>query len=436
MNKKRKTGTGDSPEYEGLHQEPEEILEGDALQDDEDLSGSDIFEMMDEDEPGGSGAPKGKAPKPGRKAKKKGGWAKERLGSFQNFISKGKEKSKESTTVADLKKAFAHISPKKALLTLALGILGVYRLTGIYIVNPGEQAVIRRFGAVQPTPVSGGIHYRLPFPFDEVQKVNVSEVRRADVGMSLPEHMHENDPPEAIQLITGDANIITSEAIVHYKVSDAAKFLYNVNSNDEILVRGAVEASLVQLMSRMAVDDILSTEKVQAQNCVVEYAQGILDGYDSGIQLTAFNIQAIVPPGEVSEAFRDVTTAREDKERSINEANGYYNSVIPEARGKANTLISEAEAYKVQTVNTATGDAEKFLSMLEEYRNNSQIYTQDTTKYRLLLETLEKVMPKLKLYIMDSSDGSIDVNMFDPSLGAGLTTSPATQGAPAPAQGG
>ena len=284
--------------------------------------------------------------------------------------------------------------------------------------------------------MSEGIHYRLPFPFDEVQKVNVSEVRRADVGMSLPEHMHENDPPEAIQLITGDANIITSEAIVHYKVSDAAKFLYNVNSNDEILVRGAVEASLVQLMSRMAVDDILSTEKVQAQNFVVEYAQGILDGYDSGIQLTAFNIQAIVPPGEVSEAFRDVTTAREDKERSINEANGYYNSVIPEARGKANTLISEAEAYKVQTVNTATGDAEKFLSMLEEYRNNSQIYTQDTTKYRLLLETLEKVMPKLKLYIMDSSDGSIDVNMFDPSLGAGLTTSPAPQGAPAPAQGG
>ena len=184
----------------------------------------------------------------------------------------------------------------------------------------------------------------MPYPFDEVQKVNVSEVRRADVGMSLPEHLHENDSPEAIELVTGDANIIASEAIVHYRGSDAAKFLYNVNSNDEILVRGSGEAALVKLKSRMAVDDILSTEKVQAQNFVIDTAQSILDCYESGIQLTAFNIQAIVPPGEVSEAFRDVTTAREDKERSINEANGYYNSVIPEARGKANTLVSEAEA--------------------------------------------------------------------------------------------
>ena len=283
--------------------------------------------------------------------------------------------------------------------------------------SPGEQAVVRRFGAVLPQTVSEGIHYRLPSPIDQVQKVNVSEVRRADIGMSLPEHVHQQgDTPQDIQLLTGDENVITSQAIVHYKVKDAAKFLYNVNGNSEQLVRYSVESALVTVMANMAVDNILSTEKVQAQNNIMQQTQETLDSYDAGIQVTAFNIQAITPPDAVAAAFLDVTTAREEREKAINEANGYYNSTIPKARAEANTVLSQAEAYKTEQINKATGEADKFLSMLQEYQNNSRIYTQDTTKYRLLLETLEKILPKVKKYIVDSSDGSVDVKMFDPSL--------------------
>jgi membrane protease subunit HflK len=335
-------------------------------------------------------------------------------------IKLGKKNAKGASPSEDIRKAFNHLNPKKTVFVLLLGIFAVYMLTGIYIVDPGEQAVVRRFGAVLPQTVSEGIHYRLPFPIDQVQKVNVSEVRRADVGLNLPEHMHTDDSPEAIQLLTSDENIITSEAIVHYKVKDATQFLYSVNNNNEQLVRYSVESALVKMMSNMKVDDILSTEKVQAQNSIMQYAQDVLDDYDSGIQITAFNIQTIVPPDSVAEAFRDVTTAREDKEKEINQANGYYNSLIPEARGKAQTMLSQAEAYKVEQINRATGEAEKFLSILQEYQNNSMIYTQDTTKYRLLLETFEKILPNVKKYIVDSSDGSIDVKLFDPTLTGGV----------------
>lgn len=328
---------------------------------------------------------------------------------------------KNSEVINDMKKAFRHINPRKTIIGLVVAVFMIYLLTGIYIVNPGEQAVIKRFGNVQMGTSQEGIHYRLPFPIDEVQIVNVEEVRRADIGMSLPDHMHENDLPQEIQLLTGDENIISTEAIVHYKIKDAAKFLYNVNQNDEKLVRESVEAALIQAMANMAVDDILSTEKEQIQNNVMSIAQETLERYDAGIQITAFNIQSVKPPQEVSAAFLDVTAAKEDKETRINDAKGYYNSLIPEARGKASTLISEAEGYKTEAVNQAQGDAEKFDLMLQEYQNNSKIYSADTTKYRLFLETMEKILPNVKKYIVDAEDNGIDIKLFDPQMGESIT---------------
>jgi membrane protease subunit HflK len=327
------------------------------------------------------------------------------------------KQSSNVTVFEDLSKAFKHINPKKTVFYLLCCVFIIYVLTGIYIVNPGEQAVIRRFGALLDAPINEGIHYRLPFPIDQVQKINVGEVRRADVGINLPEHMHKEDLPIDIQLLTGDENIISSQAIVHYKVKDAAKFLYNVNLNDESLVRNSVEAALVKLMASTSVDDILSTQKVQAQSLIMQQAQIVLDNYNAGIQITAFNIQAIVPPDEVADAFRDVTTAKEDKEKEINQANGYYNSLIPEARGKANDTITKAEAYRIEVINKAIGEAQKFESMLTEYQNNSKIYSQDTTKYRLLLETFEKILPNVKKYIVDSTDNSINVKLYDSNTG-------------------
>lgn len=349
---------------------------------------------------------------------KKHPW-KERLKA--NFSRRKESHNSDDDVKKDLKNAFSHINPQKAVMIFVIGVCAIYLLTGIYIVNPGEQAVVRRFGVIQNQSVTEGIHYRLPFPIDQVQIVNVSEVRRADIGMSLPDHIHQPDEePQAIQLLTGDENIITSQAIVHYKVSDAAKFLYNINGSSEQLVRYSVESALVRMIANTAVDDILSTEKVSAQTSILSLAQETLDAYDAGIQITAFNIQAIVPPDAVSAAFLDVTTAKEEKETMINEANGYYNSLIPQARATANKQISDAEAYKAQKIAEATGETDKFLAMLAEYQRNTAIYTEDTTKYRLLLETLEKILPSVKLYIVDSSDGKVDLQLMDKAFSSGM----------------
>ena len=319
------------------------------------------------------------------------------------------------SVIEDIAKAFQHIDPKKATRILVSGFLLIYVLTGIYIVTPGEQAVIRRFGRILDNPIYEGIHYRLPWPVDQVEKVNVSEVRRADVGVSLPDHIHNDNPPQNIQLLTGDENIISTEAIVHYRIKDATNYLYNINSNDEQMVRTSVEAALVYLTASMGVDDILTSQKVKAQEMVMKKAQAILDSYNSGIQVTNFNIKAIVPPNEVANAFQDVTTAREDKEKQINQARGYYNSLIPEARGKASEQITKAASYKAESVNRAKGDAQRFDAILLEYQNTPWVSSQDTTKYRLFMETMEKILPKVKKYIVNPSDGKINIRLFDQS---------------------
>ena len=110
-----------------------------------------------------------------------------------------------------------------------------------------------------------------------------------------------------------------------------------------------------------------------------------------------------------------------EKETAINEANGYYNSMIPQARADASALISNAEAYKEEQIAKATGDTEKFLSMLTEYKNNSKIYSEDTTKYRLLLETMDKILPLVKMYIVDSADGNVDLKLYDSVLSGNIS---------------
>lgn len=335
------------------------------------------------------------------------------LRSWLGSIKQTPKGTERISVIEDIAKAFQHIDPKKATRILLAGFLLVYVLTGIYIVTPGEQAVIRRFGRILDKPIYEGIHYRLPWPVDQVEKVNVSEVRRADVGVSLPDHIHKDNPPQNIQLLTGDENIISTEAIVHYKIKDATNYLYNVNSDEEQLVRTSVEAALVYLTASMGVDDILTSEKVKAQGIIMTKAQAILDSYNSGLQLTNFNIKAIVPPNEVANAFREVTTAKEDREKQINQARGYYNSLIPEARGKASEQITKAASYKAESVNRAIGDAQRFDAMLLEYQNTPWASSQDTTKYRLFMETMEKILPKVKKYIIDPSDGKINIRLFD-----------------------
>ncbi len=317
---------------------------------------------------------------------------------------------KDNGPLNDIREAFGHLRLGLIIGFLLISGTGIYFMTGFYTVKPGEQGVVKRLGKIIKT-AGPGPHYRIPWPVDAVEIVNVGKIRRAEVGLLLEEHKHQAFMPERVQLLTGDENVINVEAIVHYKIKDAARYLYRVNFSEERLLHNAVASSLVELIGQVGVDDILTTRKIAAQRKILREAQKVLDRYDSGLEITAFNIKAIIPPIEVADAFRDVMTAREDKEQSINQAKGYRNSIIPEARGKARELVSEAEGYRMEVVNEAKGDATRFETMLTEYRKNSQIYSEDVTRYRLYLETMERVLPRVKKYVLRASGDAGKINL-------------------------
>lgn len=316
-------------------------------------------------------------------------------------------------TKEDLQKAFGHLQPRR-IIALAVGLLALlYLPSGVYVVNPGEQAVERFFGRVVEETISEGLHYRLPWPFQQVDKVNVSEVKREGVGLLLPEHLGVHSSPERLQILTGDENIIDVELIIQYRIKDAAKSLFNVDYRPYQLVNELARFAVTDVAGSMQVDDILTIAKEEIQRLLQTEIQSLLDRYQSGLTVITVNINKLYPPDEVADAFRDVASAKEDKARSINQAQGYRNGLIPPARGEAERMIREAEAYQAEVVNKAQGEAQRFLAMLAEYQKTGGSASPDVTLERLYLETMEKILPKVKKYIVNSKDkGKINLRFF------------------------
>ena len=318
------------------------------------------------------------------------------------------------TPLSDLRGAFGNLKPRRILAGLLLLAVAGYLLTGIYVVAPGEAGVVRRFGAVVESSVPSGLHYRLPWPIDRVDIININEIRREVVGVMEPEADHEHpEPPSRLQVLSGDTNVIDVEIIVQYQVNDPAAYLVNVQYAPYRLVRDVVRQSVTSVMSRVSVDEILTTERQSLQNAIRTETQQRLDNYNSGLLVVGINLQKTFPPDEVADAFIDVSSARDDRGRAINDANGYANSVLPQARGNAQGILADAEGYRSNSSALANGAAEAFRLLLAEYDENSQIYGEEITRYRLYLETLEIVLPRVQIYIIDTAnDGSVSLRLF------------------------
>ncbi len=313
----------------------------------------------------------------------------------------------------DLRAAFGHLDPRK----IVWGVLGLalagYFATGIYVVAPGELGVVRRFGAVIEPRAASGLHYRLPWPIDRVDVVNVSEVRREVVGVVEPEEGHEHpEPPSKLQVLSGDTNVIDVEIVVQYQVRDPDAYLINVQYAPYRLVRDAVRQAVTMLISQQPVDAILTTERQALQDGIRAETQKRLDAYNSGLVVVGINLQKAFPPDEVAAAFIDVNSAKEDKNRAVNEATGYANSIIPEARGQAQKILSDAKSYSSNVLGQANGAAQAFESVLAEYQTNSKIYGEDVTRYRLYLEILEKILPRVQIYTVVTENGTVNLRLF------------------------
>lgn len=314
--------------------------------------------------------------------------------------------------LGDLRSSLAGFPVRRLLSILALLPAAIYILSGVYVVNPGEAAVVRRFGIVVQRRVEEGLHYRLPWPVDRVDIVNTATVRRESVGVTESTgegHIHD-EPMDKFQALTGDTNIVDVEVVIQYQVLDPANYLFNVDFPPHRLIREAVRGSVTNLIAGLPVDEILTTERQRLQDAIRLDAQRRLDAYNSGLAIVNVNLQKAYPPDEVAEAFRDVASAGEDKAKAINEAQGHANSILPEARGEAQKILAEANAYAAQVVNASKGAAQAFDSVLSEYRNNSQIYGREITLYRYYLESMDKILARARVYVVNSADGG-DVNL-------------------------
>jgi membrane protease subunit HflK len=287
-----------------------------------------------------------------------------------------------------------------------IGLLVVWLLTGVYIVGPDEVGIIRTFG--EHTRVTqSGLNWKFPSPIETANTPKVTEVKRIEIGFrSLKNGQYRTVEKESLML-TGDENIVDAEMIVQYKIKDPVSYLFKI-VQPELTVREAAEASLRTVVGRNMIDETLTTGKFTIQEETKLQLQSILDNYESGIHVVAVQLQDVSPPKEVIGAFKDVASAKEDKNRMINQAEGYRNDVIPKARGEAEAMIRDAEGFKESRIKRAEGDAAKFTTILKEYKKAKSI-----TEKRLYLETMEKVLPGIEKIIIPDKDSGNMLNLLN-----------------------
>ena len=287
------------------------------------------------------------------------------------------------------------------LMPVVLAALAIWLLTGTYMVGPDEVGVVRTFG--EHTRVAqSGLNWHFPVPIETVNTPKVTEVKRVEIGFRTLRNGQYRTVEKESLMLTGDENIVDAEMIVQYKIKDPVAYLFNI-VEPELTVREAAEASLRTVVGRNKIDETLTTGKFTIQEETKFQLQSILDLYESGIHVVAVQLQDVSPPKEVIGAFKDVASAKEDKNRMVNQAEGYRNDLIPKARGEAEAMIRAAEGFRESRIKRAEGDAAKFTTILQEYRKANNI-----TEKRLYLETMEKVLPGIeKIIIPDKDSGNI-----------------------------
>ena len=305
--------------------------------------------------------------------------------------------------------------------------LVLWLASGFYIVNPGELGVVRQFGR-EVDRTGPGLRYRLPAPIQRVDVINVQAVRRAEIGFRTERGQPARVANEALML-TGDENIVDLQLIVQYRVRDPSLYLFRLRDPDETL-KATTEVTVRSVVGNKTIDDILTVGRAQAQDQALQYLQTLMDDYQSGLLITDVKLQVVDPPDQVKDAFNEVVRAREDRERQVNEAQAYREDIVPKARGLADQTIRAAEGYREERVLQAQGDVARFSAVLEEYRKG-----RDVTRERLYLETVERVLGKVRKVVIDGAMGNNvlpHLPLTELGRGAAQPSQPQPQAAPEP----
>jgi membrane protease subunit HflK len=290
-----------------------------------------------------------------------------------------------------------------ALLVLA------YLSSGLYFVGTDQQALVIVLGAARERPSGPGMHWTWPRPIASVVKLKVRETKRLSVGYRFPERVLERQSQLAeTQFLTGDRNILNIRVVVQYVIRDPVAYL--VRARDmEWLIASTAETALTGVVVQRQVDDVLTTGKSAVQADVQAACQAALDRYRCGVSILGVNIEMIQPPSEVVEAFRDVASAREDRNRIVRQAQSYANETLAIARGDSTRLVTEAEAYRARLVAAAEGEAARFTSLAAEYSR-----APESTATRLYIETLEEVLPRIRINLVEPEAGPVELDLVQP----------------------
>lgn len=283
----------------------------------------------------------------------------------------------------------------RSLLLVALLIALVWH--SAFIVAPDEEGVVKRFGI--PVRIVGpGPHLKIPL-VETVLQPKVAKLHRVEIGFRTDRQNRQQMIPQEALMLTGDMNILAIEFIVQYKIKDAPGYLFNVADIHDTIGKAA-EASMREVIGKSKIDEALTTGKAQIQQDTQDLLQKILDQYQAGVHVAAVQLQDVDPPEAVAAAFKDVTNAKEDREKLINQAIGYRNDILPKAKGEAAQIVNQAKGYAQARVNRAQGEANRFLATLKEYNQ-----AKDTISKRIYIETMEEILPKVEKIIIDGKAG-------------------------------
>lgn len=290
----------------------------------------------------------------------------------------------------------------KGLGFVAGGAALLWGLSGFYIVDEGNNGVETRFGKYTIT-TKAGLNWHLPSPIERVDIINVKQQRFIEVGyrgVAGTEQAASGSVPKEALMLTADENIVDVSLNVRYEVDNAKDFLFSV-ANPAATLKQVTESVERGVIGSSTMDYVLTEGRSDIVTKIKTEIQEVMNSYHAGILVTEVNLQDAQPPEEVQNSFVDAIKSREDKERLINEAQAYFNDVVPKARGAAARKKQEAEGYKEQVIAQATGDASRFSQLLAEYQKSP-----DVTRKRLYIEAIESVLSNTNTVMVDVKNGA------------------------------
>lgn len=283
------------------------------------------------------------------------------------------------------------------LVGMLIGVLVlVWVASGFYIVDTGQRGVVLRFGKYVET-TDPGPHWHLPWPIESRETVNIDQVRTVEIGYRT--NVKSKVIRESLML-TDDENIIDLQFAVQYILKDPVEFLF-VNRSPEDAVLQVAETAMREIVGKNKMNFVLYEGRADIANRAKALMQQILDRYKTGVSISQVTLQNIQPPEQVQAAFDDAVKAGQDRERLKNEAEAYFNNVVPRARGMASRLKAEADGYKQAVIANAQGEASRFSQIVTEYQKAPQV-----TRERLYLDTMQTVMNNTSKVMVDQKGGN------------------------------